>query len=148
MQSVAFTFGSFGDIVVLIQLCCDLAATLRDSKRNPAEYRDLILELESFRQVLESIQRAITVKQFSSIPRSSINALDIHIQKCQKLINQFIARTQPKRSVVKGEPGTNFWDFWWNVEWSLLRKGAMVELRTGLMEQRTAINVILSFFNL
>jgi hypothetical protein len=147
MASVAFTFGSFGDIVALIQLCYDLATTLRD-KSSPAEYRDLIFELESLREVLQSVKQATTSQQFSSIPRSCTNALEIHIRKCQKLINQFIARTEPKKNMVKGEPGTNFWDFWWNIEWGLLRKGAVVELRTGLMEQKAAINVILSLSNL
>jgi hypothetical protein len=50
--------------------------------------------------------------------------------------------------MVMGEPGTNFWDFWWNIEWGLLRKGVVVELKMGLMEQKAAINVILSLLNL
>jgi Fungal N-terminal domain of STAND proteins len=147
MASMAFTFGSFGDIVALIQLCYNLATTLRD-KSSPAEYRELIFELESIREVLQSVQRATTSQTSSSIPRSCINALEIHIQKCHQLINQFIARTQPKKSMMRGEPGTNFWDFWWTVDWNLFRKGAVVELKTGLMEQKSAINVILSLSNL
>lgn len=44
MASVRLAFGSFGDIVALIQIIVDLTGTLRDGKAS-VEYKELIAEL-------------------------------------------------------------------------------------------------------
>jgi hypothetical protein len=140
MAPMAFTFGSFGDIVTLIQLCCALVSTVQDQS-NPAEYLQLMVELKSLLELLKFVQWATTSPQSSSVPPLCTDALQNHIQNCHKLITQFIERTQPNRSRI-------CWEFWWNVEWSLLRKNAAVELKMGLAEQKTGMIFTLMTSNL
>jgi hypothetical protein len=147
MASVAFAFGSFGDIVALINLCCDLTKTLRN-KGTSTEYQELILELKTLTDVLESVKQVITTQASTPIQRSSMNTIEFAVQKCHSLITDFKKRTQGyNNSLVQGEPGSNLWDFWWNIDWAIFKKGAIAELKSQLSQQKTAIMLVLSLTN-
>lgn len=134
MASVALAFGSFGDIVALMQIIVDLTGTLRDGKAS-VEYKELIAELESLQGVMGA----------PVLDRSSLNAIELAVQRCYSLIKELSDRTGGyTKSLLVGEPGNNLWDFWWNVNWRLLKKGAITDLREQLVQQKMAMILVFS----
>ncbi|KAF9460460.1 hypothetical protein BDZ94DRAFT_923826 [Collybia nuda] len=146
MASVALAFGSFGDIVALIQILVDLSGTLRSGKAS-TEYHELVAELGSLQSVLESIKREILTPPLGTpiFDRSSLNAIGLAVERCRSLVRDFTDNTRGYgKGFMVGEPGNNLWDFWWNVNWRLLKKGTIAELREQLTHQKTAMILILS----
>lgn len=147
MPSVAFAFGSFGDIVALIQIIADLVGTLRTGKAS-AEYEELIAELRALQPILEHIREEASARDIlgaTTIDRSSWNAIELAVKKCHSLINDFSDLTQGYgKSLFAGEPGSNIWDFWRNVEWRIFKKGAVAELKEQLMKEKVVMTMMLS----
>lgn len=146
MVSVGLAFGSFGDIVTLIQIIVDLTKALRDRKAS-TEYQELITELGALQAILEDIKGvfATTDQGTTPVARSSLNAIELAVKTCSSLIKDFTDRTQGyERSLLAGEPGTNIWDFWQTVDWKLFKKGAVAHLREQLRDQKTVMILMLS----
>jgi hypothetical protein len=146
MASVTLAFGSFGDIATLVKIIVDLVKALRDRKAS-TEYQELIMELEALQAILGDIEDAFVAADqgTTTIPRSSLNAIELAVKKCHSLIKDFADRTQGyERSLLAGEPGTNLWDFWRTVDWKLFKKRAVADLKEQIRDQKTVMILMLS----
>lgn len=64
-QIIGFTFGSFGDILSILQLARTVQTLLCDSRGTSPQYQDLLLELDSTLRVLHLVQGVTTLRHGS-----------------------------------------------------------------------------------
>ncbi|CAL1699179.1 unnamed protein product [Somion occarium] len=150
MPVAAFTFGSFGDIVTIIELVVSLRNVLSESGDSGAEYKALLSYLESFTYSLECLKPLLSTQSGSSpIDSSAINAIRYAVACCEVLIREFKAKLGPPSS---GEISTNtaewFRNIWWKLQWASATRHDAVELRSRLKAQGDIINRILSMSTL
>jgi len=54
-MSAAFTFGSFGDVIILYQVATELAQALSGSRGSAKRYQELRKRLEDFTRILIAV---------------------------------------------------------------------------------------------
>ncbi|EJD39728.1 hypothetical protein AURDEDRAFT_171177 [Auricularia subglabra TFB-10046 SS5] len=78
----AVTFGSFGDIVAIIQLASQLRTALCDVSGAPAEVRSLGSDLSGFILVLNEARRALLDENSHFEPETLVE-VDAGLQRCE-----------------------------------------------------------------
>lgn len=86
MATVAFAFGSFGDILAVIQLTISIIKTLQNSTDAPREYIELVEEMETFKLTVEAIRTVFDPG--NGLPTLTINALIYAISRCHNTLLQ------------------------------------------------------------
>lgn len=138
----AFSFGSFGDIIATAQLAYRLAQALSDSRGSSVEYQELISELDTLSNALQSLNEFVRRQPF---PPSVQNGIKHALSRCHTLMLSFMERIVGyQTSLRKGGSGSKWRDSWRKIGWAVFRKEELVELKTKLMEQKATINMMLA----
>ncbi|TFY75605.1 hypothetical protein EWM64_g8406 [Hericium alpestre] len=146
MSVVAFTFGSLGDIITLLQLADHVRKALYDTKRASAEYRDVISDLDSIVYIVTEVQRTLSLQGPDRLSQSVENALYHAIGICLHLIAQMNERIAARRAASRNgkSVGTMAIDTWQRIGWTLFKKEELLVLRRRLSGQIEAMNTLLT----
>ncbi|EJD39713.1 hypothetical protein AURDEDRAFT_128082 [Auricularia subglabra TFB-10046 SS5] len=117
MASAAITFGSFGDIVTIIQLVTQLYTVLSDIDGAPAEIRSLDDALEGYLDELTLAERTLLCQdshfdpQTRSIISRSLKRCESTLRAIQRQLDAFSSRIQKRagRQIL----GARFWALMW-----------------------------------
>lgn len=148
MSIVAFTFGSFGDIVSLIELTLRVRKALSDSTGSSEEYQALILELQGFSDLL-SMTRA-TLHSLKATNRQIISE-SIHLQVLHHLdhagrllkgLHMRIERYQDR--LREGGSRARMLESWRKIGWALFKNSELRAMKGHLEEVIGRINSLLS----
>lgn len=150
MALVAFTFGSLGDIIAVIDLLNEVRKALSDSTGSSAEYQGLLISLDIFHDTLEAVQDTFSPASSSrrnhtpllpSLQNAHRQALSVS-HALLKDIHARIAKYQA--SLRKGGSGSMMRDSWRKIGWALFQKPELEEMRTTMMAQVETHNILLS----
>ena len=83
-MSASFTFGSFGDIITIVQLVWQLSQAISDSHGSAQEFRDLVDELSQYHRALDEVSWLLP---FGSSSRSRGNT-DLQNSAVEVLANE------------------------------------------------------------
>lgn len=158
MPIAVFSFGSFGDILALVQLAIDIASAIR-ARGNQAEYDALVTELQIFTRSLECLEPLVAPA--SDLPSSQpvspgLEANDFCVlvdalANAKRLVEDFVARLARYR-VPENTTGEGALCRWRNarrkIGWmfSSARKDAAV-LRTKLAAHGAVVDRMVNLFN-
>ncbi|EIM79400.1 uncharacterized protein STEHIDRAFT_163759 [Stereum hirsutum FP-91666 SS1] len=148
-QIVGFTFGSFGDILSILQLARTVQRLLSDSLGASSEYQDLLLELDRMLRVLHLVQGATTPRHGSgSLSINTHEDLRLSITRCRIVIFDLYARIQKFReSLRKGGSGSRMRDSWRKIGWGLFKVDELVDIRRKLKDEGDVIMTLLDVSN-
>ena len=149
-MSFAFTFGSFGDILALIDLTTRVIELLTSTSGASDSYQALILDvtrLQHFLQQLNSFsrQRNVTILKSHLLSSDDITAA---ICECSRSLERIIQRVTYYQSYVQSRCGTSGRQSWhrtWLTSgWMLLKMREIDQFRTELLQHNTLLARILS----
>ena len=151
MSVVAFTFGSFGDIITIIQLAHSIQKALSDTRGSAAECRNLIAYLGAYTTTLECVQNAFDSRNTAyaaplrlAFSGPAANAISRSIAISYDRMKTFERKLECYReSLEGGSSGSWFRDAWRKVNWPTIRQEA-VDLQRELTAQAQIINIILT----
>lgn len=146
MSIVAFTFGSFGDILSIIDLAVKIRKALGDGAGSSKDYQALLFELDSFSDVLTTVHNAIySQDKTQKLPGSVERAIRSALNSARELLGEFYASISSyKGSLQEGGSGSMIRDSWWKIGWSLFKKEEVVEMRRRLKDQVERHNALLA----
>ena len=141
---VGFGF-SVGDFIACLVLIRDSITALQDSKGPTASFQELIQEIDSLKDSLESITDLKLEEKFGPTSKHCI-AIRNAINQCRCCIDKFIA------NVAKYQPWLRTKNLskptWMSnikkIKWALLKKEDVVNLRTQLERQSSSINMLMA----
>ncbi|KZW01750.1 hypothetical protein EXIGLDRAFT_760648 [Exidia glandulosa HHB12029] len=144
MPVVAFTIGSFGDILAVLQLAWQIRQSLSDAAAASEEIQTLIADIDSFRHALDSAHS--TLKHAPHVPQSVHNGV-VHIMRvCTTLLRQVQAKVSVRQKELVKKHGARIWrGVWAACAWEILGgKGDVDKMKRRLMEQTAALQTLLS----
>lgn len=149
MSIAAFTFGSFGDILALIDLAIQVHNALSSSAGASEDYRALVSELHSFSQLLQNVQTIHTLTRHSSDggppPASLQNAIHFALERSKTLLNAICAKIAGyQKSLRRGGSGNMMKDSWRKIGWTLFKKDEILEMRRRLGDCTQSLTAHLS----
>lgn len=152
MSVVAFGFGSFGDIVTLLQIIVGTCKLLNDCYDATAQRQETIEYLFAFSNALRCLSPLCASsethgiqKATSQLPAATINAIRHSVDKCAQEIQRFHARVQTAAPPVDARSTTgSVARIRESVHWSLSLNAESVRLRRILGEQKGLIDTILA----
>ncbi|TFY78266.1 hypothetical protein EWM64_g5749 [Hericium alpestre] len=146
MSVVAFTFGSLGDIITLLQLADRVRKALYNTKDSSAEFRDVILELDSIVFTVAEVQKTLSLPGSDRLSQSVENALYHAMGICLDIITKMNERIAMRRMASRGAEsvGAMAIDTWQRIGWTLFKKEELLVLRRRLSGQIEAINTLLA----
>jgi hypothetical protein len=144
MATIAFTFGSLGDIVALLQLAWSLRQTLSDVAGSSMQIRAVIADLDSFAHGIQAVKSALDM--FKSMPASLRNALGLALQRAHAILLAMKSEVDTFNAKVASAAGIlSLKEFWARCQWGALGGRTKVEaMRQRLSEQLVAIQVLLA----
>ncbi|EIM89299.1 uncharacterized protein STEHIDRAFT_109525 [Stereum hirsutum FP-91666 SS1] len=150
MSLVGFTFGSFGDIITIIQLANKVRKLLSESSGASAEYQQLILEIDTSLFILHLVYGASQFQSADASPLST-NAQQT-IQQCVKKSEDILRELDGKlfkfqESLEEGGTGKKLLDYWGKIRWGFFTDNYLIETRRKLAEQRMCITLLLGVNN-
>lgn len=114
---ISFTFGSFGDIVTVIQLLRDVVKVLSHSKGASLDYQNLVEELRGYEDVL------VDTHDILSDPRTPARlsrTLRKEVDLCRAILHRVNCDiTKYRESLCKGGSKRMMLDSWRKIGWSL-----------------------------
>ncbi|TFY76554.1 hypothetical protein EWM64_g7458 [Hericium alpestre] len=143
MAIFAFTVGSLGDIISLIQLAKAVTKALCDSKGSSAEYFDLILEINSVVHTVESVQHELSVRGPDKLAPPVENGLHHAVRICVDLLrrmNEKILAWRRGFSITSWIIGK---DAWLRLGWGLFTREELISLRRRLSGQIETMSILL-----
>lgn len=146
---VGFTFGSFGDILSILQLARTVQRLLSDSLGASSEYQDLLLELDRTLRVLHLVQGVTTPRHGSgSLSINTHEDIRQSISRCRIVIFDLYVRIQKFReSLRKGGSGSRMRDSWRKIGWGLFKLDELVDIRRKLKDEGDVIMALLDVSN-
>ncbi|CAL1717003.1 unnamed protein product [Somion occarium] len=149
-MSFAFSFGSFGDILALIELAAKVAHILTSTSGASESYQALILDvtrLQHFLQQLNSFSRHRNVTILKSQLLSPEDVASA-IKECTRSLERILQRVTYYRSFVESRCGSSVHNSWrrtWMTSgWMLLKSREIAEFRAELLQHNTLLARILS----
>lgn len=146
-MSAAFTFGSLGDILSLIQLTYNVVQIIRDAAGAPQEYQELVASLNTTLEVLNLIRGVAFAASVDILTLPVQRALDQAIKNYDAIIrdlNERLSKFQP--SLRAGGSKSKVRDFWRKVQWGSFQKKDLVEIRRKMEEQSINSMGVLSMY--
>lgn len=141
-MSVAFSVGSFGDILATIQLVVKATAALQGATSE--EQRSLRFELQALGGVLLSVQEALEKCRSGAGGNATFQNLEISISQevtqCQVAIRKFVKKAE---SYQKNLGRTSIANVWWGVWWSAIEAGEISQLRATLAGHQFRLALLL-----
>ena len=99
---VQFSFGSFGDIVTLIQIALYVKKLVTGHMSFQSELRDIAEFLTNYVTVLLAIQSVLESPQAQALPPEACNAIIFSLQASLKSLTDFQSRTENFVGEVSG----------------------------------------------
>ena len=143
MPPIAFSFGSFGDIVALIQLASSIQQLFADSDI-PDECQNLVEYLTVFNHTLAAVQERLRT---SSLAIATDNAIRHSIAICRQLIQDFEDETrlwQRSRRLTRSAGWFALDSFCQRLSWITRIRPEAEKLRERLQSQAQIINLLLA----
>ncbi|KAA1479012.1 hypothetical protein DENSPDRAFT_830205, partial [Dentipellis sp. KUC8613] len=150
MPIVAFTFGSVGDIIAVVQLLDQVRRALCDSTGSSAEYQALIRDLDVFADILDAVEHAFHTPVYKpagrgGVPPTVANAHRQALQTSFELLCDVEGRIGRYKACLKrGGSGSMMRDSWRKVGWALFKKAELQDLRRRVMDQVEVMHILLS----
>lgn len=145
------TFGSVGDIISVGLLIKDLVVALNESRGSPAEYKQLVDDLNLLHDVLARIDHVRATTGTTAGRRFEVSALhDATLQitrSCRKCIEGFNIRLK-KYGKTLGSSGARkkseaFKNAVAEIRWQLGEKEDVVRFRAEIASQTASLNLVL-----
>ena len=106
MSVVGFTFGSFGDIITLIQLANAVRNSLSEARGSVADCEGLLIYLDGFSQSLEVVKtrlepycapesQSISFSPIAALSPSEAQVVLRHVEACYKVLDKFNSTLEP-----------------------------------------------------
>ncbi|TFY66271.1 hypothetical protein EVG20_g4817 [Dentipellis fragilis] len=160
MSFAVFTFGSFGDIITVVQLLNQVRRTLCDSTGSAAEYQALIADLDVFANVLSAVNDAFQPGSSESarpsrphrvngtLPPSIMNARRQALRTSYDLLRDIQRRISGYQASLKtGGSGSMMADSWRKIGWALFKQSELKEIRRRVMDQVEVLNILMSLLS-
>ncbi|TFY54954.1 hypothetical protein EVG20_g9496 [Dentipellis fragilis] len=153
MPLVAFSFGSVGDIIAVVQLLNQVRRALCDSTGSAAEYQALIADLDAFADVLCAVQHALNPPAYQparrrSVPPPVANAWCHALQMSAGLLDEIRRKVLKYQDSLRiGGSGSMMRDSWRKVGWALFKKPELEGIRRRVMDQVEVLNILLSLLS-
>lgn len=144
MSIIAFTFGSFGDILSIIDLAVKIRKALGDGTGSSKDYQALLFELDSFSDVLTTLHNAIhSQDKTQKLPGSLEQAIRNALNSARELLGESYASISSYQgSLREGGSGSMMRDSWWKIGWFLFKKDEVGEMRRRLKDQVERLNAL------
>ncbi|CAL1716960.1 unnamed protein product [Somion occarium] len=149
-MSLAFSFGSFGDIVTLIDLTTKVIQILTSTSGASESFQGLILDVTRLQHFLQQVhsfsrQRNVTILKSHLLTSDDIATA---IRECSRSLERILQRVTYYRSYVEtrcGKSGRHSWHRTWITSgWMLLKSREIEQFRSELVEHNTLLARILS----
>lgn len=139
----SFTFGSFGDIVTVIQLLKKIVGILSDSKGASLDYQDLVEELRGYETVLSRVQYTVVdPKTPVIVARELLQEVDV----CRALLHRIHKQIlRYRESLRKGGSNNMMIDSWRKIGWTLVRGSEVDRIRERLAGSMQRMETCISF---
>ncbi|KAJ6545736.1 hypothetical protein B0H19DRAFT_287208 [Mycena capillaripes] len=135
MPVVAFAFGSFGDILAVVQLAIAIAIFFYQRGKPSTEWEETEKEVELLRNDFLLVHLALQRTAGSPLAPVANERIQKEVGRCQKLLAPGFAKiTAPQ-------------GFWQKVRWVASQEKALAAFKAQVIEHRTALNLILEFIN-
>ncbi|CAL1699188.1 unnamed protein product [Somion occarium] len=140
---VHFTFGSFGDIIALIQLAIALKDCLADGATMRKDLEDFVHFLELYISALQCIKSVLESRSAQQLQPSSRNAIKYALAVSVNLVQDF-------QSQIDGFKLPQWWAsvLLRTFRWAFCTKKALSELQEKLLAQSNMITLLLSLSGL
>ena len=156
MSVVGFTFGSFGDIITLLQLADTVRKSLSETRGSVANCERLVSYLNGFSQSLEIVRTRLQPSDVSEGPPGtsftlSLTALEArailqHIAACYQVLDDFNKTLGPYLEMVDKRPSRSFCKrvrlLWRKIRWSGVKNEA-ADVERRLTAITTSITLVL-----
>ncbi|KAH8165437.1 hypothetical protein CIB48_g2818 [Xylaria polymorpha] len=142
-MSIAFTFGSLGDIITLSQIAIQLGRTLAgDVTGSSQQYKDLRDELSAFTRVIETYQQHEVTPLFTSLDAITKAIID----DCGCLMQDVLEKLVPRYGQSLGDARSkyNIKGFVKKIEWSLRETERVEKLREKLHRNSQLLGMLIS----
>ncbi len=132
-MAAAFSFGSVGDIINVVQITYSLAQALRDTGAVSQECKDLVDYLKAFGQIMDSLKSYVSRSGPEVLDKAATLQVFEALASCERLMQDFktryVGRKEPTgrrvRDMIKRAR--------WAVRWVLYANEDAAELRQRLM---------------
>ena len=139
----ALTFGSVGDIIALCEIVANVVEALSESRGSSAQYQELITELFSLSQALESVDELALVHHAIQNAGRLRNALGL----CHKCLDVNLRTIQKyQRSLRAGGSGKSVTDVFRKLRWQS-HQDDVLKFRREISLHVNAVNIILHVFS-
>ena len=146
MSVVAFTFGSFGDILATVQLLAKAAATVKGIPSG--EQRALLFEIQSLSGVLV-LAKEIVERYYSNsnldIATNLAISVNQEVSQCRLILQRFLDKAVCyKRPLAQ----TSINSLWKSVWWAAVETTEINNLQAKLANHRSHLTLLLLGLNL
>lgn len=145
MASVAFAFGSVGDILAVIELALEVRKALSESRGSSKEYQEIQAELDSFTDVLAS-----TCATLSSLPSTQLTdplrrSIRLTMDSLKEVLGEIYASIAKYHTGLRKEGSGSVWqDRWLQLRWySGKKKETITAMKHKLNDYVGRLNLLL-----
>ncbi|KZV91145.1 hypothetical protein EXIGLDRAFT_837341 [Exidia glandulosa HHB12029] len=144
MSIAAFTFGSFGDIVTILQLAWTIRQSLSETAGAVAQVQTLIADIDAFTCALQQIKSVLDTR--ASVPPDLMNGIAHALESCFLLLRGVQEQINSYNARMTGAVGARALKrYWAALGWEILGGRSKVEaMRARLSEQVEVIQTLLA----
>lgn len=145
LSRLAFTYNHFACIFSLIDLTRKARKALHRNTGSSKQCQALLAELDSFSQLLHSVQDALASRQDSPnpVPGSVVKAIQHALNSSRVTLGELYASIESYHICFgKGGVCSIIWEPWRKLEWALL-KGKITEIRRKLQDDVERIDALM-----
>ncbi|EJD38033.1 hypothetical protein AURDEDRAFT_172912 [Auricularia subglabra TFB-10046 SS5] len=145
MPVVAFTFGSLGDILGVVQLAFQVRAALGQGASSSPEVRALAEDVDTFTRILQEINVTLARRRTSLRPEV-VNGISFSLDICGKALREAEAKLHAFERRMPSTFTRGAWRRYWAIAlWAILGGSRDISaLRCRLFEQVEVINLYLA----
>ncbi|KZV84946.1 hypothetical protein EXIGLDRAFT_776035 [Exidia glandulosa HHB12029] len=146
MPVFAFTVGSLGDILAVLQLAWEIRQNLSDAAGASNAIQALVREIDAFALAVEGARSVLERSQ--SVPPSLRNSVAFILANCAELLREVQKKIAVRRQQVLQDQGASAWSaIWAACAWTFLGGERDIEcLRRRLAEQHSALQMIFTAY--
>ncbi|KZV84986.1 hypothetical protein EXIGLDRAFT_269121 [Exidia glandulosa HHB12029] len=146
--SVAFSFGSFGDITTVLQLAWSLKQILLEAGRGPSEIEELVTHIDVFTSALQQVKGVLEGRN-ADAPPALANGISLALRTCLQILSGMHNSLEGQKKKITGAVGRSAWlTYLATCSWLLLGGKRKVEAaKKQLSEQVDAITTLLAVAN-
>lgn len=147
MPIAAFTFGSFGDILALIELAIQAYNALDETTGASKDYLSLVEVVHEFSQLLQNLQnihRYLCEAPYRP-PPSVHEPIHSALERSKVVLDTICARIAGYQTYLReGGSGNRLMDIWTKIRWGVFKQKEIKVMRKQLEECRQSITAYLS----